>query len=92
MQSDRLFPPSVMWRVCGVGDSTRSTVSLRRLISWCTRRNTRLFLTDDGVAVQRTLSQQAKKVSAKAVAGLSGEECDQLRSLLQRVKINLAAE
>jgi DNA-binding MarR family transcriptional regulator len=56
------------------------------------RRNTKLFLTDDGVAVQRALSQQAKKVSAKAVAGLNADERDQLRSLLQRVKINLAAE
>ncbi len=53
------------------------------------RRNLRLSLTADGQAVQRALQQQAKKVSAKAVAGLSADERDQLRALLQRVRHNL---
>lgn len=53
------------------------------------RRNLRLSLTAGGQAVQRALQQQAKKVSAKAVAGLSADERDQLRALLQRVRHNL---
>jgi len=56
------------------------------------RRNLRLSLTADGQAVQRALAQQAKKVSAKAVAGLDAAERDQLRALLQRVKHNLGAD
>ena len=55
------------------------------------RRNVRLSLTADGIAVQRALHLQAKRVSAKAVAGLSAEERQQLAALLQRVKDNLDA-
>jgi DNA-binding MarR family transcriptional regulator len=52
------------------------------------RRNLRLSLTADGQAVQRALRQQAKRLSAKAVAGLSAPERQQLLALLQRVKGN----
>ena len=55
------------------------------------RRNTRLSLTADGQALQRALRGQAKRVSAKAVAGLSAPEREQLLSLLQRVRDNLDA-
>jgi DNA-binding MarR family transcriptional regulator len=56
------------------------------------RRNLRLSLTPDGQAVQRALQLQAKKVSAKAVAGLSAAEREQLRGLLLRVRTNLDTE
>ncbi|CAN5278659.1 hypothetical protein BH11PSE9_BH11PSE9_33420 [soil metagenome] len=53
------------------------------------RRNLRLSLTAEGRAVQRGLQQQAKRLSGKAVAGLSPAELAQLLALLQRVKGNL---
>ena len=54
------------------------------------RRNVHLSLTADGQAVQRALQQQARRLSAKAVAGLSAAEQRQLFVLLQRVGANLA--
>src|SRR4029079_13036663 len=38
------------------------------------RRNLRLSLTADGLAVQRALQQQAKRLNAQAVAGLSAAQ------------------
>ena len=55
------------------------------------RRNVHLSLTQEGQAVQRALQQQAKRLSARAVAGLSAQERQQLVALLQRVKGNLDA-
>lgn len=54
------------------------------------RRNLRLSLTPAGEAVQAKLQQQARRLSAKAVTGLSAAERAQLAALLQRVKDNLA--
>jgi DNA-binding MarR family transcriptional regulator len=54
------------------------------------RRNVRLSLTPAGQAVQRALQQQARRLSARAVAGLSAAEQRQLLALLQRVSGNLA--
>ena len=48
------------------------------------RRNVRLSLTADGRAVQRALQQQARKLGAAAVAGLSTAEQQQLSALLRR--------
>ncbi|MEO8806128.1 MAG: MarR family transcriptional regulator [Burkholderiaceae bacterium] len=56
------------------------------------RRNVRLSLTADGRAVQRALQQQARKLSAEAVAGLSAAEQQQLLALLRRVASNVAGE
>ncbi len=53
------------------------------------RRNLRLTLTIDGKAVQKTLKTQARRLSAKAVAGLDAAEHTQLVALLKRVKTNL---
>jgi len=53
------------------------------------RRNVRLTLSSDGQAVQRALRQQSKRLSGKAVAGLSEREQLQLLMLLQRVRANL---
>lgn len=53
------------------------------------RRNVRLSLTADGQSVQRALQQQARRLSARAVAGLSATDQRQLRALLQRVSSNL---
>lgn len=53
------------------------------------RRNVCLSLTDDGRAVQRALQQQARKLSATAVAGLSAAEQQQLLALLRRVAGNV---
>ena len=56
------------------------------------RRNVRLSLTAEGEAVQRSLRQQAKRLSARAVAGLSAQEHRHLLSLLDRVRSNLNAQ
>jgi len=53
------------------------------------RRNLRLSLTTDGLAVQRALQQQAKRLNAQAVAGLSAAQRADLLALLQRVRDNL---
>ena len=55
------------------------------------RRNVRLSLTADGLALQKELRQQAKRLSQKAVEGLSGAEQLQLLALLERVRGNLGA-
>ncbi|MDB5873730.1 MAG: Transcriptional regulator, MarR family [Ramlibacter sp.] len=54
------------------------------------RRNVRLSLSAAGQTVQRGLRQQGKRLGAKAVSGLSAAEKQQLLSLLQRVRENLA--
>lgn len=54
------------------------------------RRNVHLQLTDAGQAVQRALRQQARKLEARAVAGLDDAQRRQLVELLQHVKANLA--
>lgn len=53
------------------------------------RRSVRLSLTDDGRTVLRTLQQQARRLNARAVAGLSAEQQQQLLALLQQVSRNL---
>jgi DNA-binding MarR family transcriptional regulator len=52
------------------------------------RRSVSLQLTAEGQSVLRSLQQQAKRLNAKAVAGLSAAEAQQLVALLQRVKGN----
>lgn len=54
------------------------------------RRNVHLQLTDAGQAVQRALRQQARKLEARAVAGLDDAQRRQLVALLHHVKANLA--
>ena len=56
------------------------------------RRNLRLTLSAQGVELQRALAQQARKLSTRAVAGLSAAERLQLQSLLQRMRCNLNGE
>jgi len=53
------------------------------------RRSVKLTLTTEGQAVLRTLRQQARRLNAKAVSGMSGTEERQLLALLQRVRVNL---
>jgi DNA-binding MarR family transcriptional regulator len=53
------------------------------------RRSVKLTLTPEGQAVLRTLRQQARRLNAKAVSGMSGAEEKQLLALLQRVRVNL---
>lgn len=55
------------------------------------RRNLRLFVAADCQAIQQALQQQAGQLGARAIAGLSRAEHQQLLSLLQRVKDNLGA-
>ena len=55
------------------------------------RRNVKLFLTDEGQAIRQALKKQSSQLSAKAVAGFSRVERDQLLGLLERVKDNLKA-
>lgn len=56
------------------------------------RRNVKLSLSPAGQALQRDLRQQAKRLSTRAVTGLSVQEKQQLLALLQRVRANLAAD
>lgn len=53
------------------------------------RRNVRLSLSAEGQAVQRTLRTQARRLGAKAVAGLTPAERELLQALLLRVAANL---
>lgn len=53
------------------------------------RRSVRLQLSADGRELQRVLHRQARRVSARAVDGLSDAERRQLLTLLERVKANL---
>jgi DNA-binding MarR family transcriptional regulator len=53
------------------------------------RRNVRLSLTAAGQAVLKALDRQAQRITAKAVAGFSAAEQQQLQALLLRVNGNL---
>ena len=53
------------------------------------KRHLRLSLTPAGLAQQQVLAQQALRLGAQAVAGLSADELAQLQALLQRVRGNL---
>jgi len=55
------------------------------------RRNVKLTLTAHGQAVLSALHQQGKKLTTKALHGLTGEEQSQLMALLTRVHNNLDA-
>lgn len=55
------------------------------------RRSVHLSLTASGKEVYTALRQQAKRLSKKAVAGLSETEQDQLKMLLRTVRSNLGA-
>ena len=55
------------------------------------RRNVKLSLSAAGLSVHRGLQQQGKRLGAKAVAGLSAAEREQLLALLRRVRDNLTA-
>jgi DNA-binding MarR family transcriptional regulator len=55
------------------------------------RRNVRLTLTPEGLAIQRALKKSAAALGVKAVAGLSAADQAQLKSLLDKVKDNLDA-
>ncbi|HAT32695.1 MAG TPA: MarR family transcriptional regulator [Janthinobacterium sp.] len=56
------------------------------------RRNMRLSLTAAGQAVQGLLQQQAERLNATAVRGLSATEQGQLLELLRRVRGNLEVQ
>jgi DNA-binding MarR family transcriptional regulator len=56
------------------------------------RRSVALSLTADGHAVLRSLQQQARRLNARAVAGFSAAEQQQLVALLLRVTANLDAD
>lgn len=55
------------------------------------RRSVRLALTVQGVALQRSLRAQGKRLATLAVDGLSADEQAQLQALLLRLKRNLEA-
>lgn len=54
------------------------------------RRNIRLQLTADGRVAQRAMQAQARRVARRAVAILSGEERQQVVTLLSKVHAGLA--
>jgi DNA-binding MarR family transcriptional regulator len=53
------------------------------------RRNLRLSLTADGQSVLRTLQQQARRLAAQAVAGMTQAQQQELLALLRQVRENL---
>ena len=53
------------------------------------RRNVHLSLSPEGLAIQRALRQQAKRLGTKAVTGLNEREHQQLLALLRQVRNNL---
>ncbi|HEX2546362.1 MAG TPA: MarR family transcriptional regulator [Ramlibacter sp.] len=55
------------------------------------RRTVRLQPSADGQAVHQALRRRAKKLAAAAVTGLTDQEHQQLRALLDRVRANLEA-
>lgn len=56
------------------------------------RRNFRLSLTPAGEAIQQVLAEQAQKLNAEAVRGLSAEEDQKLLALLMQVRHNLDSQ
>ena len=56
------------------------------------RRNFRLSLTAAGEAIQDVLAQQAQKLNAEAVQGLTADENRALAALLLQVKRNLDSQ
>jgi DNA-binding MarR family transcriptional regulator len=84
------------------GDTGRDKAQLARLIKGlrarglldgtpdeADRRNVRL--TSEGQALLGTLKQQGRRLASKAVTGMTQEDQEALRALLQRVKGNLDA-
>ena len=55
------------------------------------RRSVRLSLTAEGLAIQKELRQQARRLSLQAMEGLSAPEQQQLLALLRRVQGNLGS-
>lgn len=53
------------------------------------RRSLRLSVSAAGKEVQQALGQQARRISARAVKGMSADERAQLLALLARVRANL---
>lgn len=56
------------------------------------RRSTRLQLTPEGKALHKNMHAQGVQLAGIAAAGLSEQECQQLVSLLARVRVNLESE
>lgn len=53
------------------------------------RRSLRLYLTQDGAAIHRTLHRQRQRLSSLAVEGLTAVEREQLLAVLAKVRVNL---
>ena len=56
------------------------------------RRSVRLSPTPQGAALLDTLKKSGRRITARAVSGLDGDERRQLRELLLRVRANLDSE
>lgn len=56
------------------------------------RRNVRLHLTEQGLAIQRAMHGHARALEAQAVAGLNEADKAQLLALLRHVRSNLAGD
>lgn len=56
------------------------------------KRSVRLQVSAAGRALQQQVRHEARRVSARAVAGLDDEECRQLLALLAKLRDNLAGE
>lgn len=63
---------------------------LRREPDPADRRQQRLTPTAEGMALQRVLQRERQKLGQAMVKGLSGDELDQLSTLLHRLRDNLA--
>jgi DNA-binding MarR family transcriptional regulator len=64
---------------------------VQRVRDGADRRVTRIYLTAEGRALRATLLAYAHEISLGAVEGFTPEEFAQLRALLERLRVNLAA-
>jgi DNA-binding MarR family transcriptional regulator len=64
---------------------------VQRVRDGADRRVTRIYLTAEGRALRATLLGYAREISALAFERLDGTEREQLRGLLERVRVSLLA-
>lgn len=62
-----------------------------RVIDGTDGRATRVYLTDKGIAINEQLKERIRTVDAAAIEGLTDEECEALRSILEKMRSNLGA-
>jgi MarR family transcriptional regulator, organic hydroperoxide resistance regulator len=78
--------------ITGLLDRLEARGLVRRERCTDDRRVVRVYLTEEGRALQEPIQQAVAEVNAAALAGFTKTECEQLMELLQRMGENLGAE